>query len=347
MKLDPKSLNQALKEPYALKLDDTQHIITGHMTMCDFKKPFVATSWGKDSTVLSHLIVEQCKKNDIKPTDKLYPDFVLINTLNIYKEEPIYWKKIQKFLEIPDEKFKIFKPVNNQTVWSIADKVGYLPNFRKPSKSGTNYIPYEFRKEPECCNILKKESFNDHLKSLAEEERFDLQFIGIRAIENQTRRFNILMHCRTYFTDYGRPYKMRNCLPIGFWSDQDIDKYLEENDIPENPAYKVHNQKRLGCASCPAHIGWEVRLASDPTKDGKGQLYQNLRIIRATQPQRFLNSIVRLRFLHLAEDIIQKILNEPLVSKWEIAKWDEPLIVKANLMKENTSLDSFMHKNNG
>src|SRR3990167_6072687 len=103
------------------------------------------------------------------------------------------------------------------------------------------------------------------------------------------------MHCRTYSTDYQRPYKIRVNQPLAFWKYEDILECFEEFNIPKNPAYEIHNQERLGCASCPAHLHWEERLANDPTEDGKGMLLQNMRILRVTQPNRFQNTVIRLR----------------------------------------------------
>lgn len=322
MKLDPNSLNEALKQPYWMKLDETKSMIRGHLE--NFKRPHVATSWGLDSTILSFLVKQVCDEIDIKPNADNFPIFALNHTRNIYKEEPAYWKTIVSFLQIPDDKFKIFYPLNNKTVWSIAKDVGFLPLFRRSTKD--KYIPYKFRKEPDCCEQLKKESVNEYLKSIPKNLQFDLSFVGTRANESQARRLNILMHCRTYSTNYQRPYKIRVNQPLAFWTEKDIEQCFNDNNIPKNPAYEVHNQQRLGCASCPAHIHWEERLAGDPTNDGQGMLMQNLRILRVTQPNRFQNTITRLRKKNLAENLILKVLNEKPLEGWNLASFDEELI---------------------
>ena len=120
--LDPKSLNNALAEPLWMKETDSLSIIRGHIQ--GFKKPHIATSWGKDSTVMSHMVIQVCKELDIKPTNEKFPMFVLNHTRNIYVEELEYWKKITSFLEIPKEKFLITYPRGSKTVWSIAEDVG-------------------------------------------------------------------------------------------------------------------------------------------------------------------------------------------------------------------------------
>ena len=343
LKLDPYSLNQALKEPFWLKEDEAFHIIRGHME--NFKKPYVATSWGKDSTVLAHLVLRVVKELDIKPESTHYPIFILGHTNNIYAEEKQYWDDIKNFLEIPDEKFIIAKPRNNQTVWSIAKEAGHLPNFRRTSKSkshGGKQLPYKMRKEPECCDILKRQPLSDYLKANSKIMKFDLNFAGLRAEESQMRRLNLLLHCRTYSTSYGKPYKIRTCLPLGFWTMENVDEYFKKHEIPLNPAYSLHKQDRLGCASCPAHMDWEERLAKDPTKVGKGMLYMNLKILRATQPNRFKNTIYSLRKKSLAEDTIQKVLNEPIDESWTKADIPDVNLDKQVVKSDETMLiDSF------
>jgi 3'-phosphoadenosine 5'-phosphosulfate sulfotransferase (PAPS reductase)/FAD synthetase len=222
--------------------------------------------------------------------------------------------------------------------------------FRRSSKSTKEYIPYKFRKEPDCCEQLKKESVNDYLKHIPEEIRFDCSFVGTRADESRARRLNILLHCRTYETDYQRPYKIRTVQPLAFWTDQDIEDYFKEYSIPINPAYAIHSQDRLGCASCPAHIKWEIRLAKDKTAVGMGMLLQNLRIIYSTQVQRFWNTVYRLRTSNeltifereRAEKVIQRVLSEGTLKDWKQAEWDEELLPQAELMMSMSSLESFV-----
>ena len=62
----------------------------------------------------------------------------------------------------------------------------------------------------------------------------------------------------------------------------DTYEYYHRYNIPKNPAYKAHDMERMGCASCPAHINWEIRLAKDPTNEGFGMLRQNFKILKET-----------------------------------------------------------------
>jgi 3'-phosphoadenosine 5'-phosphosulfate sulfotransferase (PAPS reductase)/FAD synthetase len=332
MMLDGWELNAELKKPYEQKLEETKAFIRAHLD--NFKRPQVSTSWGKDSTVMSALICDIClNEKKMNPRTTAFPTFILVNTRNIYREEPEYWEKIRIRLGIPKVKFLVFKSEWDDgtpaTVWNVAKKVGYLPSFRRTDRHD---IPHEFRDEPKCCEILKRRTINKYLKKQKKFKRFDLVFVGTRAEESQARRFSVMMNCRTFSSRKKRVYVSRTCTPLAFWTDKDIDRYMEENNLEKCPVYERHNQKRIGCASCPAHLNWEKRLADDPTGEGRGMLELNLQILRVTQPNRFWNSISRLYKDH--KDICDKIINSPELEEWRNkVEYDEDLMEKAKKVK--------------
>lgn len=347
MLLDPKSLNQALKMPYELKELESYRMVREHLDVA--KKPHVATSWGNDSTVMSHMVIRACKELGISKHSEQFPHFILNNTLNIYKEEQAYWKTIVDFLDIPDDKFTILKPnkLDNgkqATMISIAEQFG-LPAFRRSSRSG---LPHHMRDEPKCCQILKKEPVNAFWISMPPESiRFDLSFVGVRAEESQNRRLDILLHCRTNVSGWQRPYPIRTVKPLGFFTLKDIYRYFLENNIPKNPAYTIHNQTRLGCAMCTGHMGWEKRLVNDPTNDGDQMLLKIMQILKSQQINRYWNSLYRIRQSGKKEHLIQKIMSIQVLDEFvkggkEYKIWDEELTPEGKLMKENSALELFM-----
>jgi len=268
------------------KDSESMELIKNHLK--EFKKCHVMSSHGSDSIVLVHMIKRACDELQIPMIDVW-----LNHTLNLFKEEQEYWKIINKFLGIEKE-FKIFMPPKddtgrNQTVWTIAEKVGHLPSFRKTSRKKS--MSYKHSNTPECCDILKKKSVKDYLKQLPKDERFDCVFIGTRAQESQIRFLGVLQRCRSYTQTTRVPYPKRVVTPLSYWEAVDILEYYHRYNIPRNPVYKIHNVDRMGCASCPAHINWEIRLAQDPTNEGFGMLKQNFKIMKNTEPQRFSNSI--------------------------------------------------------
>ena len=121
-----------------------------------------------------------------------------------------------------------------------------------------------------------------YIKTLPKEERNNLQFVGKRAQETRVRANAVLQRCRTTILKTFVNYHMRAVTPLSFWTMEDTQKYYEVHNIPKNPAYKAHDMERMGCASCPAHKNWEIRLAKDPTNEGFGMLKQNFKILKQT-----------------------------------------------------------------
>jgi|21_taG_2_1085346.scaffolds.fasta_scaffold04284_5 3'-phosphoadenosine 5'-phosphosulfate sulfotransferase (PAPS reductase)/FAD synthetase len=261
------------------KEQDSLELIENHLKI--YKKPYIATSFGSDSMVLMHLVMRAAKNVGVE-----YPDMFLNDTLNTFKEEKQYWADMIKLWGIAD-KVKILKPPtdergNMMTVWSIAKKVGHLPSFRSTRKSSKDHTSGSKGNTPECCDILKKATMKKYLKSLPKEERYDLQFVGTRAQESHMRAISVMQRCRTSILKTFVNYPMRAVTPLSFWTMEDTQEYYKRYDIPKNPAYKAHDMERMGCASCPAHKWWEIRLAKDPTNEGFGMLKQNFKILKQT-----------------------------------------------------------------
>lgn len=306
--LDPFELNEKQNEPFENKERESLYLIKEHLKV--FKKPVVHTSHGRDSIVLVHLVWRAVQELRAEGHDIEMPECWLGDTLNVFKEEPQYWKDFNKWLNIED-KFRIFKPPKlpngkQATMYSVAEFFKRLPDFRRSSDSGVEYAK---RKTPECCDWLKKFSQNEFMKSLPEEERYDLQFIGTLAIESQIRRLGVLQRCRSYMTKYRRPYPIQSCTPLSFWKKSDIYEYFARYKIPVNPAYEVHNQQRLGCAACTAHKGWELRLARDPTEEGYGMLEKNLKLLKMWEPDRYKLAIENLKSHGLVPEMVARLEN--------------------------------------
>jgi 3'-phosphoadenosine 5'-phosphosulfate sulfotransferase (PAPS reductase)/FAD synthetase len=305
------------KKSFEEKEAETLHLIEEHLK--HHKKCFVSTSYGMDSIVLMHLVIKACKTVGCE-----LPEFFLNDTLNTYKEEPEYWKLINEKFGIED-KFRKFKPPvdekgNRYTVWSIAKKWGYLPNFRKTQRDGNNKIRVLNKGDdggiPKCCEILKKKSMKELLKGLPKDQRYDCHFVGTRAEESRMRAMGVLQRCRSYVIKTRFPYQIRAVTPLSFWTKADIYEYYARYDIPKNPTYAIHNIDRMGCASCPAHRFWEVRLASDPTSEGQGMLKMNLKILKSTQPERYAESISLLKKRKLVPELITELENTEQITDY-------------------------------
>lgn len=305
------------KKSFEEKEAESLHLIEEHLK--HHKKCFVSTSYGMDSIVLMHLVIRASKNVGCE-----IPNMFLNHTLNTYKEEPEYWKLINEKFGI-EKQFRMFKPPldekgNHFTVWSIAKKFGYLPNFRTTQKQSGNRKQFKNKGDdggiPKCCEILKKKSMKNLLKSLPEDERYDCHFVGTRAEESRMRAMAVLQRCRSYVITSRFPYHIRAVTPLSFWVKSDIYEYYARYNIPKNPTYEIHNIDRMGCASCPAHRFWEIRLANDPTSEGQGMLKQNLKILKATQPERYNASIELLKKKKLVPELIAELENSVTLSNY-------------------------------
>lgn len=295
--LFPFELHAKMRETFEEKEAESLQLIKNHLKQ--FKKPYIASSHGKDSIVMVHLVWRAAKELKVD-----MPEVWLNNTLNIYKEESQYWKEFNEWLGI-SEKFRVFYPPKHEgtqeTVWTIAKRYG-LPKFRSTSKGKEK--GYKDTNTPKCCDILKKKSIKEYLQGLPKDERYDLNFVGTRAQESQMRSMIVLQRCRSFFKKTRGAYPIQTCTPLSFWKSVDILEYFHRYNIPKNPTYEIHNIQRMGCASCPAHIGWEERLARDPTEEGFGMLKQNFKIMAETDPARLQESIAHLdKYLKTAYDL--------------------------------------------
>lgn len=295
--LYPFELKMNQEKSFDEKIQDAEDLIERHLKR--FKHCYVATSFGNDSIVLMDMVIRVARRIGVP-----VPDMFLNDTLNTFKEEKQYWEQMIKFFGIEKE-FKKFTPPKDkdgkqQTVWSIAKKYGHLPSFRAMGGRGASYKKLHKNSKikdgskgqtPECCNILKKKSMKEFFKTLPVDNRYDCSFIGTRADESRMRAMSVLQRCRSYLITSMFPHPIRAVTPLSYFYDIDIQQYYVVYNIPQNPAYKAHNMERMGCASCPAHKNWEMRLVKDPTNEGFGMLKMNLKILSETEPQRFISSI--------------------------------------------------------
>ncbi len=348
----PFEVKEQQMKPFEQKDEETLEFIKNHLKA--FKKPYVATSFGSDSIVLMHLVMRGCDDLGIE-----YPDMILNDTLNTFKEEKQYWSDMTDLWGIKD-KVILMKPPkdkngNMYTVWSIIKETGHLPSFRrfkKIKKDGSGVLS---TKEmggsggvtPECCDILKKKSLKKMMNELPKEKRYDLQFVGTRAEESAMRKTSLMQRCRTYVFKHFVKYPIRTCTPLSYWTMEDTRKYYEVHKLPFNPAYAAHDQERLGCASCPAHMYWVTRMAKDPSEEGFGMLRQNFKLLKETieagteaDTNRLQDAVDELKsFLHTNVSKYKSTHQRPITPK--MRERLEGLVKEFDNMKDNR-IDDFL-----
>jgi len=111
-----------------------------------------------------------------------------------------------------------------------------------------------------CCYYLKKEPFNRYKKQTGE-----TTFIGTMASDSFERKKGYMQHgCFNL--------KKEQCTPLGFWTDQDVLKYIKiysldyckayGNIIEVDGLFKTTKAKRTGCVGC----GFGVQLEKEPNR---------------------------------------------------------------------------------
>lgn len=123
-----------------------------------------------------------------------------------------------------------------------------------------------------CCSELK------------EYKVLDRAIQGIRRSESIKRRdrYKEPEICRVY----GKNQKVKVYLPILDWTDEDVERFIEERNIRCHPLYysmdgKLHVERRLGCIGCP--------MKSD---NGRGDYKKYPKMLKALikSAQRFLDT---------------------------------------------------------
>ena len=232
--LAAQKLNTYQKLPFETKLALTNQRIEKALNI--YKKPLVSSSFGKDSTVLIHLVMQHTKDFGVVhnqtgvelPTDIPFRDFLV-------KEWGL--------------KLHIVKP--KVTFWELVKKFGY-PKDSRFSKTGDQH--------PACCKYLKEYP----MKRFIKEHDFDLDFVGLLADEGRQRRWAYIRKgCCLY---EHKKWGIFKCIPMIWWNDADVWTYIKKFDVPVNPAYEKYGIKRTGCLPCTGFISWRESMAKTSPK---------------------------------------------------------------------------------
>lgn len=257
-------LKQRQSLPLHLKIELSKNRIKQFYDHFD-GKVYVSFSGGKDSTVLLHLVrslypdvpavfvdtgLEYPEvKEFVKSKDNiiiLRPEFPFNKVIEQYGY-PVISKEVAKFIE--DNR----RNPNGYTAKKFDSNSDYV------KKYGSRYdlSKWKFLRDSdikisaECCNVMKKKPAKKF-----EKETGLKPFIATMAAESNLRKQEYIKKgCNSF--DVKRPAST----PLGFWTEQDILKYLVEFDVPYCPVYGEILQdnsgkyyttraKRTGCMFC-------------------------------------------------------------------------------------------------
>lgn len=196
------------------------------------RKPAIAFSGGKNSTVLLHMLLQHDPEILV----------VYVNTGVEYSKNVKYVRKLAKEWNL---NYHELKPDTN--FWKVVEKYGF-PDHRR-----------WYKKEPKCCYYLK----NKPAGKFYEKNGIDCIFTGISASESRTRKITISDRGLIFYAKSMGQYRFKNPVlkvhPLGYWTDEDIWTYFKVNNLPKNPVYEITD--RNGCITCTGYITWEKQMA--------------------------------------------------------------------------------------
>lgn len=251
--------------PLNQKVELSKHYIQEAINEFGESHVYIAFSGGKDSTVLSHIAKEIC------PTIV----HIFADTSNEYPEtlEQVEWEKNENGTNII-----IVKPIDrNGEPWTfkrVVEHYGY-PLFSKrvanairtyrhalfptTKQHSIDYINRNFKKydkykecniSDKCCEVLKK----NPIKKKAKELGMKCSILGILASESYQRQKEWINYgCNVFYKKSDN-----QCRPLMFWTESDIYKYIEQNNIKISSLYDK-GYSRNGCMYC----GFGVHLEKD------------------------------------------------------------------------------------
>ena len=221
-------------------------------------KIYVAFSGGKDSTVLLHIV------------RSMYPDVVGVfnNTglefpeikKHVKKQSNIVWlnPKINYQQVVRKYGFAVISKENAQKIRELKHgsdklkatrwhgkcyKTGAIGAGKKSGKLPEKWrfmINAPFEVSEKCCAALKTNPSRSYEKMTGLKP-----IVGVRSSESSNRKINDeKMPCNAY--NGSRPISK----PLNKWSDKDVDRYINENNIELSTLYTELGYERSGCAWC-------------------------------------------------------------------------------------------------
>lgn len=154
----------------------------------------------------------------------------------------------------------------------------------------------------ECCNQLKKEPF----KKYAEEHDIKGYFTGERLAEGGIRQAQIKKRVasgKPICTRISGDYIIKQ--PIVDWTDEIVEWFIEQYQVPLSDAYTVYGMTRTECAGCPF----------------SKNLDDELRVVKEFEPKRYKACMFWLKDVYIAQNVVLPFDEE--YEKERKEKWDK------------------------
>jgi len=161
------------------------------------KNPYVAWSGGKDSTIVVHLVIQH------------KPDIAIVH-LDADADFP----ETLQYIERLKREWKLnLITVKTKSLLELVARYGY---------------------SDELTRIVMKAVVYEPIKRLIKQNGFDGCFLGVRSDESYGRSKLLRAQGKLFFN---KTYGIWQCLPIGWWSVDDVMRYYEYTNIPLHPLY--------------------------------------------------------------------------------------------------------------
>lgn len=191
----------------------------------------IACSFGKDSTVLLHLV------RQVEPNIK-----VIFNNTGIEFKETLQFRD---FL-VKEWNLNYYELHPDKSFWQCVEEYGFpKQRFKGKTHSGG---------KPKCCYYLKMRPAQLFYKK----NGIKCVFVGITYDESYQRKWQIIRHTDYYYVKKEKIYKT---LPLAYWNEDEVWEYIKRYNLPINPAYEKYDIRRVGCIPCTAHKGWKEQMA--------------------------------------------------------------------------------------
>jgi len=196
---------------------NSEEIIAWSITTFGIDKIGIASSMGAEDQVLTHLYISENSNSRIFSLDTGRLNQETYSVMN---------KTMQKY------------NFNYEVMFPDTEKVQKLM-----SEKGPNSFYLSIDNRHECCNIRKVEPLKKKLKE------FDIWVTGLRREQAITRKNLPLLE----WDDANNLFKLN---PLANWSEDDVWKYIKNNQIPYNPLHDK-GYRSIGCAPCTRAISKE------------------------------------------------------------------------------------------
>lgn len=158
-------------------------------------------------------------------------DVFTLETHKLFEESLAYQKEIEAFFGVEIKSFS----ASDEEIKALEEKVGEYGIFD------------DINLRKECCRVRKLVPLAKALKG------YHGWISGIRIAQSITRSDTKLM-------EFDDNFKLLKFNPLAHFSDEDVERYMRENDIPQSALY-AKGFKSIGCKPCTRAIfeGEDIR----------------------------------------------------------------------------------------